>query len=347
MWEGSADTEIVTAAPWAAAVPSAAFADGPPGPESPLDAASLLADDAARFCEVNDQAVNLLHYPREELLQMRVWDITPELQRPDALELWKAFILVGEQAGVYQARRRDGRLITVEYVAVANYRPGAHLSVLRPIGRTMAAGRSLDECPYERPFPPGFRSCPAYQPHLTYEADSRGDPVAPVWTCQHLGAGRHRGGRGFFGRCGVGDALARTRWLAGARTTHLRAIQELRFEAADLVGPALETLYRARAERDGSGRLAPDSQTTEQASVGVTRAFAAFAGERSDRLQAAGIDPEELSRCFAATIKDFGRSSTAEGWVPPASIVSGYPPGIRAFLRPDLFAIVELHAENS
>ncbi|MDQ6709544.1 MAG: hypothetical protein M3Z11_03200 [Candidatus Dormibacteraeota bacterium] len=168
-----------------------------------------------------------------------------------------------------------------------------------------------------------------------------------MWTCLHLGAGRKRGGRGFFGRCGVGDALARTRWLAGARTTQLRAIQELRFEAADDVGPALETLYRERAKRDASGRLAPAPQTTEQASVGVTRAFAAFAGERSDRFQAAGIDPGELSRCFAATIEDFRRASTVEGWVPPASIVSGYPPGVRAFLRPDLFAMVERHAENS
>ncbi|MDQ6709545.1 MAG: PAS domain-containing protein [Candidatus Dormibacteraeota bacterium] len=150
----------MTASPSATALAFAAFTAGRPGPELPLDAASLLADDAARFSEVNDQAVNLLHYSREELLQMRVWDITPELQRPDALELWKAFIGVGEQSGVYQARRRDGRLITVEYVAVANYRPGAHLSVLRPIGRTMAAGRSLDECPYERPSRLDFAAVP-------------------------------------------------------------------------------------------------------------------------------------------------------------------------------------------
>ncbi|GAC1483155.1 MAG: hypothetical protein PVSMB9_08950 [Candidatus Dormibacteria bacterium] len=308
------------------------------GPDSPLDAASLIANDDARFTEVNDQAVNLLHYPREELLKMQVWDITPDMQRPDALDLWRAFIGVGQQSGSYQIRRRDGRLVTVDYVAVANYRPGAHLSVLRPVGRTMGPGRALHECPYERPFPAGFRSCPAYQPHLTYEADSKGEPVAPVWTCAHLRTTRNAEGKGFFAGCGIGDALARTRWLAAARSSHLREIQELRLVAGDEVGLALEALYRARAQNDAVALTAARSRSLQAASDGVVKSFSDFAGRHADRLRAAGIEPQELSRCFAQTIEDFGRTPMVEGWVQSDAIVRTYPEGIRAFLRPDLYA---------
>ena len=308
------------------------------GPDSPLDAASLIADDDARFTEVNDQAVNLLHYPREELLKMRVWDITPDMQRPDALALWRGFIELGQQSGSYQVRRRDGRLVTVDYVAVANYRPGAHLSVLRPSGRTMAPGRALDECPYERPFPSGFRSCPAYQPHLTYEADSKGDPLAPVWTCMHLRTTRNTRGKGFFAGCRIGDALARTRWLAAARSSHLRDIQELRLVAGEEVGPALASLYRARAEVDPVGQIASRSGALQLASEGVIKAFSEFAGRHAERLRAAGIESRELSHCFAQTIEDFRRTPIVEGWVQPESTVSTYPAGIRVFFRPDLYA---------
>lgn len=308
-------------------------------PDSPLDAASLLADDEARFTEVNDQAVNLLHYPREALLRMRVWDITPEMQRPDALQLWQAFIAAGEQSGVYQARRADGRLVTVEYVAVANYRPGAHLSVLRPIARSQGPSRALDECPYERPFPVGFSRCPAYQPHLTYESDSTGEPVAPVWTCQHLGSSRHAEGKGFYGRCGVGDALARTRWLAVARTSQLRQIQELRMAFAEEVGPQLADLYRARAatvprSQDQRG----DWQRVATATDTLIAAVGAYATSHSDALMAAGIEPTELTRCYRASIDDFKRVPAVEGWSPPASVVGEFSGGIRAFMRPDLYA---------
>jgi PAS domain S-box-containing protein len=94
--------------------------------------ATLVADDQGRYVAVNDAACGLLGYTREELLRLSVWDLTPDPHEVEGLILWKEFIEVGAQAGVYWLARKDGSSIEVAYQARANVTPGRHVSRLVP-----------------------------------------------------------------------------------------------------------------------------------------------------------------------------------------------------------------------
>jgi PAS domain S-box-containing protein len=94
--------------------------------------ATLVADDKGRYVAVNDASCQLLGYTREELLQRSVWDLTPDPHEVEGLILWKEFIEIGVQAGVYWLARRDGSLVEVAYQARANVVPGRHVSRLVP-----------------------------------------------------------------------------------------------------------------------------------------------------------------------------------------------------------------------
>lgn len=95
--------------------------------------AILIADDEGYYLEVNPAACQLLGYNREELLALRVWDITPEPNQHQGRKQWQLFLASGKQSGEYRLRRKDGRTIEVEYRAVAHIQPGLHLSILRDI----------------------------------------------------------------------------------------------------------------------------------------------------------------------------------------------------------------------
>ncbi|MDQ6619744.1 MAG: PAS domain S-box protein [Pseudomonadota bacterium] len=97
--------------------------------------AILIADDGARYVSVNAAACELLGYTREELLELGVSDITPELQRELVPHAWQEFLKCGTMTGEYSVRTRSGETIAVEFRAVANILPGEHLSVLRDVSR--------------------------------------------------------------------------------------------------------------------------------------------------------------------------------------------------------------------
>src|SRR6059058_4312599 len=66
-----------------------------PLPLLPPSAAVLVADDEARFLEVNDAAVRLLKYSASQLSAMHAWDITAGPQVGDAKLMWKDFLSLG------------------------------------------------------------------------------------------------------------------------------------------------------------------------------------------------------------------------------------------------------------
>jgi PAS domain S-box-containing protein len=94
--------------------------------------ATMVADDEGRYVAVNDAACRLLGYSRQELLGLSVWDLTPDPHEVEGLILWKEFIEVGAQAGVYWLARKDGTLVEVAYQARASVAPGQHVSRLVP-----------------------------------------------------------------------------------------------------------------------------------------------------------------------------------------------------------------------
>ena len=92
--------------------------------------AILIANDRARYVEVNAAAITLTGYTRSELLRMSVWNLTPEQNRTGGMILWEAFLRQGEQSGTYHLRRKDGTLVATTYFATAHVLPSLHLSAL-------------------------------------------------------------------------------------------------------------------------------------------------------------------------------------------------------------------------
>jgi PAS domain S-box-containing protein len=97
------------------------------------DDAILLTNNDAQFIDANRAAVALTGYSYDELLQLHVWDITPELGLKEGKDLWQLFSNSERQEGEYVVRRKDGTTVDVEYRAVANIVPGMHLSVLHDV----------------------------------------------------------------------------------------------------------------------------------------------------------------------------------------------------------------------
>jgi PAS domain S-box-containing protein len=95
-----------------------------------LPVAILIANDRARYVEVNAAATTLTGYSRSELLRMSVWDLTPQPDRSTGMTAWEGFLRTGEQSGTYSIKRKDGTVIHAVYFATAHVLPSLHLSAL-------------------------------------------------------------------------------------------------------------------------------------------------------------------------------------------------------------------------
>lgn len=98
-----------------------------------LDVTALAADNTGRYVAANNHATTLTGYPRDELLQMSVKDLTPALGQDQAGDLWGQFIQTGAQSGDFVLERRDGSPVNVHYAAYASVAPGVHISLLTPL----------------------------------------------------------------------------------------------------------------------------------------------------------------------------------------------------------------------
>jgi PAS domain S-box-containing protein len=89
----------------------------------------MLADNERRYVEANDAAIAMLGYSREELLALRIEDLTPPEHRGVVDAVWSGFLAEGSAAGHYPLLCADGRVVTVEYNATAYILPGLHLTI--------------------------------------------------------------------------------------------------------------------------------------------------------------------------------------------------------------------------
>ena len=96
----------------------------------------VIADDQRRYVAVNAAACLLLRLPEEDVLRLKVDDLTPPENREQVEPLWRAFIRDGVQAGTFELLMPDGARLQVEYSATACVEPGRHLSILLfpPVG---------------------------------------------------------------------------------------------------------------------------------------------------------------------------------------------------------------------
>ncbi|HDP80631.1 MAG TPA: PAS domain S-box protein, partial [Spirochaetes bacterium] len=95
--------------------------------------AIMLADDEARYVDVNPASCALTGYDREELLNMTVMGLTPSVLLETGKKMWDEFVAAGAMKGEYSLTRKDGSQIDVEFSATSHITPGLHLAILRDI----------------------------------------------------------------------------------------------------------------------------------------------------------------------------------------------------------------------
>jgi PAS domain S-box-containing protein len=147
--------------------------------DSALDAI-LVADDRRVLIEANPAACTLYGRSREEIVGQPIEAFTPGADAGLAQADWEAFVVAGEQSGIFRVLRPDGSTRITDYRARAHFLPGLHLSVLRDVSEQHraqealeAAGRSKDE-------------------FLAMLAHELRNPLAPVVTAIEIL--RHKGG---------------------------------------------------------------------------------------------------------------------------------------------------------
>ena len=91
---------------------------------------ALLTDDTGAYVVANAAASRLTGYRANELRGMSVWDLNVAAEEHDTDVLWRHFIRVGTQRGIFKLRTKNGSVVSAHYVAKSHVIPGFHLSLL-------------------------------------------------------------------------------------------------------------------------------------------------------------------------------------------------------------------------
>jgi PAS domain S-box-containing protein len=111
--------------------------------DNALDAILLVNDDA-QFIDANPAACALFGRSRDQMLTLKVWDITPPAGLAEGLESWTTFRAEGSLEGEYHILTGDDSIREVEYRAVAGVLPGVHLAIVRDVTARNAARRESE-----------------------------------------------------------------------------------------------------------------------------------------------------------------------------------------------------------
>src|SRR4051794_11892008 len=95
--------------------------------------ALALVDDRRGYRLINDQTTELLGAAREEILAARIDTFTPVERRLALDGLWDELRRDGALEGSYEALRGDGARSLIEFRAIRDFVPGAHLIIAREI----------------------------------------------------------------------------------------------------------------------------------------------------------------------------------------------------------------------
>jgi PAS domain S-box-containing protein len=105
--------------------------------------AILFVDSEGRCVGANAQASALLGYTRDELLSMKLADVSPPERHDRLAELWSRAMTVKRTRGECLIQRRDGTTCEVELQIVTDVVPGIHALSLHDISGRKAAERSV------------------------------------------------------------------------------------------------------------------------------------------------------------------------------------------------------------
>jgi DNA-binding CsgD family transcriptional regulator/DNA-binding transcriptional MerR regulator len=106
----------------------------------------LVADDQRQYVGANQAACLLLRMSRDEILRLRIDDLSPSDARDETARLWAAFLQDGTQSGTFELALPDNGRLRVDYSAKAHVAPGRHLSLFsfpasKPARRSTATPR--------------------------------------------------------------------------------------------------------------------------------------------------------------------------------------------------------------
>jgi hypothetical protein len=200
-------------------------------------------------------------------------------------------------------------------------------------------GRPRDECPYRKPFPPGFRACAAYQPAQFVPLDMRYRVLTPVWTCSHLDvrtfpASPHR----HYARCRLGDAQARTdhvEELREDRITILRAMQE---DLAAALGKLGSEMWAAKGRQlqaaPGSTDQAAAAADMRRLGLQVMVSVEAFLARRRRDLDRLGLPIDACRGLFEDLLEDWVEQPNAQTPEISDRALARFPAEVRVLLRP-------------
>jgi len=204
------------------------------------------------------------------------------------------------------------------------------------------SARPADECPYPRPFPPGFRDCPAYRSARLVPLDSRYRPLQPGRTCQHLDVGSTATAGRFYARCLIGSAEERTRWVDPERERLLAdaeaitAVLEVRTSAlVDRMWELKGEQLRA-ADSPHPGRAEQDAITAELQRLvqqAMTEMEAALE-EETERLARLNLPLGTTMEFLQAVMQQWVESRTLVNPVIPDEWVERFPEQAWWLLRP-------------
>ena len=209
--------------------------------------------------------------------------------------------------------------------------------------------RPADECPYPKPFPPGFAECPAYQATQMITLDISHRPLGAVWTCRHLESRlMPNTDYRWYGACAIGDAEARRHWSQSVGPGRLYEISQVRQEVAALSGPYIQRLVELKAaqqaapERGGSVSVV-DAQREPRALArqieGVVDEFMTemmhLLQERKALLDELHLPLRACLQLIRIAIDRFVQQGLTEPeWEVPDEVLTLFPDDIRSYFRP-------------
>jgi hypothetical protein len=201
-----------------------------------------------------------------------------------------------------------------------------------------------DACPYPRPFPEDFDECLTYQATMFVGLDLQYRPMRPSRTCRFLTVGEVSGLRGtFYGRCAMGDAAARERWMSHVDRERLHKLQELRLELSAFLKPSIEELWRLKGDQlrgqrlgDGEDAAAP-TQALQSLAQRVVEGIEAFFDAKSQTLEELQLPRGPLIQLTRLSLDAFVEQTTAEqaDVELPREVLSRFPPEVLALVRPE------------
>ena len=192
--------------------------------------------------------------------------------------------------------------------------------------------RPADECPYPKPFPPGFAECPAYQATQMITLDISHRPLGAVWTCRHLESRlMPNTDYRWYGACAIGDAEARRHWSQSVGPGRLYEISQVRQEVSALSGPYIQRLIELKSAEQQEASQGQMQGVVDEFMTEMMRLL----HSRKTVLDELHLPLRAVLQLVRVAIDRFVEQGLSEPeWEVPDEVLTQFPDDIRSYFRP-------------